>query len=170
LLQRHQLLADHVQDITLIFDKGNNSQATIRALDGMPYHFIGSLVPSQHPELLTLPRQQLQPLAAAERAGVSSYRTTKVLFGKERTIVVTYNEKLFVAQSRTLLREIAKRQRLLGELQTRLQRWQRGEVPGGRPPTVTGVRKKVAGWLAARDLRDLLTAEVSEANGLPVLT
>jgi len=170
LMQRHRLLADHVQDITLIFDKGNNSQENIQALDDTPYHFIGSLVPSQHPELLAIPGEQLQPLADEELVGVSACRTTKVIFGKPRTVVVTYNEKLFVAQSRTLLREIAKRQRLLGELQTRLQRWQRGELKGGRPPTVAGVRKKVTGWLAARDLRDLFATEVSEANGLPLLT
>jgi transposase len=170
LMHRHQLLAEQVQDITLIFDKGNNSQANIQALDATPYHFIGSLVPSQHPELLAIPREQLQPLADADLAGVSAYRTTKVIFGKSRTVVVTSNEKLFVAQSRTLLREIAKRQRLLGELQARLQRWQRGERKGGRPPAVAGVRKQVTGWLAARDLRELFAAEVSEANGLPVLT
>jgi transposase len=170
LVYRHKLLAEHVQDITLIFDKGNNSAANFKALDATPYHFIGALVPSQHPELLAIPQDQLRPLAGADLIGVRAYRTTKEVFGKHRTVVVTYNEKLFVAQSRTLLREIAKRQRLLGELQTRLQRWQRGEMKGGRSPTVAGVRKQVAGWLAARDLRDLFTVEVTEVNGLPVLT
>ena len=62
-------------------------------------------------------------------------------------IVVTYNENLFVAQSRTLLREIAKRQHLLSELQARLRRWQMGQVKGGHPPTLSGTRKKVQGWL-----------------------
>ena len=63
-------------------------------------------------------------------------------------VVVTYNETLFVAQSRTLLREIAKRQHLLSELQARLQRWQTGQVKGGKPPTLAGTRKQVQGWLA----------------------
>jgi hypothetical protein len=56
--------------------------------------------------------------------------------------VVTYNENLFVAQSRTLLREIAKRQHLLGQLQARLHRWQTGQVQGGKPPTLAGTQKK----------------------------
>lgn len=170
LMRCHQILADQVQDITLIFDKGNNSQGNFTALDATPYHFIGSLVPSQHPELLAIAPNQLRPLAGDDLTGVSAQRTTKVVFGKQRTVIVTYNEKLFVAQSRSLLREIAKRQRLLGELQTQLLRWQRGELKGGRPPTVAGVQKKVAAWLAARDLRELFAAAVTETSGLPVLT
>ena len=59
-----------------------------------------------------------------------------------RTVVVTYNEALFVAQSRTLLREIGKRQRRLAELQTQLRRWRSGKLRGKRP-TIKGTRKKV---------------------------
>ena len=106
------------------------------------------MVPSQHPELLALPVQDFRALAADGLPGVSAYRTTKDVFGTERVVVVTYNENLFVAQSRTLLREIAKRQRLLSELQARLQRRQTGQVKGGKPPTLAGTRKKVQGWLA----------------------
>ena len=85
-------------------------------------------------------------------------------------VVVTYNENLFVAQSRTLLREIAKRQHLLSELQARLHRWQTGQVKGGKPPTRAGTQKKVQGWLAAHDLKDLFEVDLGEVNGLPVLS
>src|SRR3954468_25024290 len=44
LIKRHELLSASVQDITLIFDKGNNSKANIQSVDKSPYHFIGSLV------------------------------------------------------------------------------------------------------------------------------
>src|SRR6516164_8981842 len=169
LIRRHQILATQVEDITLVFDKGNNSLENLRAVDRGPYHFIGSLVPSQHPELLALPVQDFRSLAADGLPGVSAHRTTKVVFGKERVVVVTYNENLFVAQSRTLLREIAKRQHLLSELQARLQRWQTGQVKGGHPPTRAGTQKKVQGWLAAHDLKDLFEVELSEVKGLPVL-
>ena len=57
--------------------------------------------------------------------GISAYRTTCMVFGAERTVLVTYNENLFLAQSRSLLREIAKRQQRLRELQQQLRRWQR---------------------------------------------
>jgi hypothetical protein len=85
-------------------------------------------------------------------------------------VVVTYNENLFVAQSRTLLRAIAKRQQLLSALQARLHRWQAGQVKGGHPPTLAGTRKKVQGGLAGRDLKDLFEVDLSEVQGLPVLS
>src|SRR3954471_21013205 len=170
LVQRHQVLATQVEDITLVFDKGNNSLDNLRAVDRSPYHFIGSLVPTQHPELLALPVQDFRSLSADGLPGVSVHRTTKVVFGQKRVVVVTYNEDLFVAQSRTLLREIAKRQQLLGELQARLQRWQTGQVKGGHPPTPAGARKKVQGWLAGHDLKDLFAVDLAEVEGLPVLS
>src|SRR5258707_3220952 len=105
LIKRHELLTTQVEGITLIFDKGNNSRDNIQAVDASPYHFVGALVGSQHPELLAVPRQQFRCLAAQGLPGVSAYRTSKEVFGKKRTIVVTYNQKLFVAQSQTLLRE-----------------------------------------------------------------
>jgi len=85
-------------------------------------------------------------------------------------VVVTHNEALFVAQARTLLREIAKRQRRLGELQARLQRRQTGQVKGGKPPTVASVHKQVDALLAARHMKDLFEVDVTESAGLPQLS
>jgi transposase len=170
LIKRHELLSTQVEEITLIFDKGNNSAANLQAVDASPYHFIGSLVPSQHPDLLAVGLQRFSSLQAEGLPGVSIYRCKKEVFGKTRTIIVTYNEKLFVAQSRTLLREVAKRQRLLGELQASLQRRQSGEVNKGKAPTLEGTRKKVQEMLAAKDMKDLFEVEVTLANNLPVLS
>jgi transposase len=170
LIQRHQVLAAEVQDITLVFDKGNNSLENLQAVDRSPYHFIGSLVPSQHAELLAVPLKDFHSLAADGLPGVSAYRTAKKVFGIRRVVLVTYNQKLFVAQSRTLLREIAKRQRLLSELQAQLQRRQTGQVKGGKPPTLAGTKKKVQGWLAGRDLKDLFEVDITLVKELPVLS
>jgi len=88
LIKRHELLTNCVEGITLIFDKGNNSKENLKAVDASPYYFIGSLVPSQHPELLTVPREKFHSLEAEGLPGVSSYRTSKEVFGKSRVIVV----------------------------------------------------------------------------------
>jgi transposase len=71
LIKRHESLSSQVEGITLISDKGNNSLANLQAVDASPYHFIGSLVPSQHPELLAVPRQQSHSLAAEGLPGVT---------------------------------------------------------------------------------------------------
>ena len=142
-----------------------------QALANTPYHFIGSLVPSQHPDLLAVPARRFRSLADEGFPQVRAYRTQKEVFGQQRTVVVTYNEALFVAQSRTLLREIAQRQQRLQGLQTQLRRWQQGAVRGGKPPTVAGTQKKVEGWLAARHMKDLFAVTVATgAHDLPTLT
>lgn len=170
LVARYRELSDGTEHVTLVFDKGNNSQANLEAVAESPYHVIGSLVPTQHPELLAIPLGRLRSLAAAGLPQVRSYRTRQKVFGRERTVLVTYNENLFVAQSQTLLREIAKRQGWLRELQHSLRRHREGRVRGGRPPTVEGTKKKVDGWLKARHMRELFRVTIRTQRGLPTLS
>ena len=170
LIERYRELTEGAEHVTLVFDKGNNSKDNLHCIDDSPYHFIGSLVPTQHPELLAIPGKQFHSLEAQGLPEVSAYRCTQEVFGIQRTVLVTYNENLFIAQSRTLLREIAKRQSHLRELQQQLRRRHRGEVRGGKAPTVTGVTKKVQGWLKARHMKELFDVTVEECDGLPWLT
>ncbi len=168
LVARHRRIAEGVERVTLIFDKGNNSRENLEKVADSPYHFIGSLVPTQHPELLEIPARRFRSLAEEGFPSVTAHRTRKEIFGVLRTVVVTYNEALFVAQSRTLLREIGKRQRRLAQLQTQLRRWRSGKLRG-KGPTIKGTKKKVDGWLAARHMKDLFHVEISEEDGLPKL-
>ena len=162
------LFARHGEDITLVFDKGNNSAANLAALEEGPYHFVGSLVPTQHPELLAVPDRRLQPLDGID--GVRVWRTRYTVYGTERTVLVTWNRNLFDAQTATLLREIAKRRQCLRELQLRLRRWRNGTIRTGRPPTLEGTRKKIKGWLAARHMTDLFRIQLEPADPAPRLT
>jgi transposase len=170
LVKRYRQLTDGAEHVTIIFDKGNNSQDNLDAIKDSPYHFVGSLVPTQHPELLKIPERRFYSLAGDGFPAVRAYRTTKKVFGVVRTVLVTYNDNLFVAQSQTLLREIAKRQQRLRQLQLQLNRRRVGKVRGGKPPTVAGTKKKVDGWLKARHMKDLFAVEITERKGLPTLT
>lgn len=170
IVTRYRLVTDGLEHVTIVFDKGNNSQDNLEAIADSPYHFVGSLVPTQHLDLLAVPTKRFTSLEDDGLPGVLAYRTTKEVFGVERTVVVTENENLFVAQSQTLLREIAKRQRRLREMQHQLRRRREGKVRGGRPPTCQGTQKKVDGWLKARHMKDLFKVEITEDKGLPVLT
>jgi transposase len=168
IIARYRELVAGTEHVTLVFDKGNNAEDNLKTVETSPYHFIGSLVPTQHPQLLAVSAKQFQSLEEDGLPAVSAYRTRYEVFGIERTVLVTYNENLFVTQSQTLLREIAKRQRLLRELQAQLQRWQHGTVRG-KPPTVAGVQKKVNGYLKARHMKELFTVTVDQTRGLPTV-
>ena len=170
LVARYRAVNRGVEHVTIVFDKGNNSQDNLQAVEETPYHFVGSLVPTQHEDLLKIPKRRFRSLEQEGLPGVTAYRTKKKVYGMERTIVVTHNDNLFVAQTRTLLREIGKRQRRLQELQRSLRAWRRRKGRGGKPATVSGTQKKVAGWLKARHMKELFHVDVREQDGLVTLT
>ena len=59
----------------------------------------------------------MRRLDRSRLTAVWAYRTQKVIFGVKRTVLVTFNQRLFRAQTKTLSREIHKRQRKLEKLQ-----------------------------------------------------
>jgi transposase len=152
LAQRCRTLGQGVQDITLVFDKGNNSKENLERVEQGPFHFVGSLVPTQHPELLAISRKRMRRLDPALLPAVWSFRTRKKLFGVERTVLVTFNRPLYVAQLKTLRREISKRREKLSNLEASLQHGTRG-----KKPTLEGMRNRVQALLAGRHLKDLFT-------------
>ncbi len=166
LVKRCQLLTDGAEHVTLVFDKGNNSQDNLDAVKSAPFHFVGSLVPTQHQDLLAIGRERFVSLADQGLPGASSVRVNKTVFGQQRTVLVVFNENLHVAQSQTLLREIGKRQQWLRELVASLQA-ARDRPPRGRKPTVEAVKKKVNSWLSAQHMRHLFQVQVNEREGLP---
>ena len=170
LAQRCTELTTDVEHITIVLDKGNNSRENMEAIDASDYNFVGSLVPTQHPDLLEIPRSEFRSLDDQGLPGVTAYRAHKRVFGRSRTVVVTFNDNLFVTQSRTLLREINKRQQRLRDLHARLERRRQGHVRQGRTPTVASVRKKVNEWLRARHMKELFEVEVHDEDGLPKLS
>jgi len=169
LLKRCRSLAQGACDITLVFDKGNNSAENLEWVGNSPFHFVGSLVPTQHKDLLSISRKAMRRLDPTQLPTVRSYRTRKVVFGIERTILCTFNQELFDSQTQTLSREIAKRKRRLQELRTRLEN-RRNDSPG-KAPTVEGVQNKVKEILRGRHMADLFAAQVRKNRaGLPRLS
>jgi transposase len=168
LFARCRSLSQEVREITLVFDKGNNSKENLRLVDQSRMHFIGSLVPTQHPDLLAIRRQAMRRLEGSKLPAVWAYRTHKVIFGVKRTVLVTFNQKLYRAQTKTLSREIHKRERKLEKLQNRLRRRRPGDR--GKKPSVAGVQKKVKDILCGRHMADLFGTQIHKTRqGLPRL-
>ena len=144
LVKRYREIAQETEDVTIVFDKGNNSRENLEVLNRSPYHVIGSLVPTHYPELLATPARKLAQLEGLD--GVRAWRTRHEVLGVEHTVLVTWNRNLYDSQVRTLLREIVKRRRLLRDLGNRLRKWRSGKIRAGRRPTVAGTRKKVGNY------------------------
>jgi transposase len=157
-------LAQTCQHITLVFDKGNNSQESFDTLAATPFHFVGSLAPGQHADLLALPRRRFRALTNPRLDGVEVYRTQKKVFGRPHTVLVTFNQHLLDGQMQGLTANLNKARRKLRELEQQLRRWREGKVKGGKRPTLEGVQNQVRSICSAQHLKAILKTELKPAG------
>ncbi len=135
LMARRAALQAACDHMTLVYDKGNNSKTNQAAVDASPFHFVGSLKANQVPDLLAIPLPDYQ--AVPGQPGLLAYRTQREVLDHERTVVITYNEALYLGQWQGELVRLRK-------LQDRLQHIHRQAMQGRRRPTVAALRQRVA--------------------------
>lgn len=84
--------------ITLVFDKGNNSEELILKLDESRHHFVGSRSPYHHKDLCRIPLAQYRELSLKNGETMPVYETREEIYGAMRRIVVSFNEATFQRQ------------------------------------------------------------------------
>jgi transposase len=109
-------------ELTLVYDAGQNSRDNYELIDGSPLHFVGSLPPSDHPDLLAVPKARYRAVDKDRLPGLRAFETRKVVFGAERRVVVTHSPTLHEKQSQGFEQTLAKARRQLAELAARLGR------------------------------------------------
>jgi transposase len=87
-----ELSAGRVEDLTVVFDKGNNSGENIEGLSKQEVHFIGSLSPSHYPELCSIRLSRYTPVTLESGREVSIFDTKVHAFDRSLRVVLTYNE------------------------------------------------------------------------------
>lgn len=146
LVSRYEEFTKGVADITLVFDKGNNSYKNISLLDKSPYHFVGSLVPSHHNDLLEIP---LDSFKTTNMAGTKAFRTEKEVFGQRRCIVITHSEEFYRKQLRGFNQTLRKARKSLAKIRTTLR--------GGRSrKDEAGLKKDIEKILTPHWVKDVL--------------
>ncbi len=115
LVRRYQFFAKECEKITLVFDKGNNSRKNIQGIDKTEYFFVGSLKPSHHKDLVKVSLERYEDLG-----DIKGYRRKKEVFGKIRTIVVSFNPNLYRKQLFRLKKTISKERLKIFELKKKL--------------------------------------------------
>jgi transposase len=106
LADRYARLVGATQQLTLLFDKGMNSQENLAALTGQQIHFIGSLVPSQFPDLLRIQARRYQAVTLRNGKTLQVFATQKDVFGSSRKVVVSYNAETAAKQEQVLQRHL----------------------------------------------------------------
>jgi transposase len=84
--------------ITIVFDKGNNSEELIAKLDESRHHFVGSRSPYHHKDLCRVSLEQYREVNIKNGETIPAYETREEIYGAQRKIIVSFNESTFQRQ------------------------------------------------------------------------
>ncbi|MFZ5640217.1 MAG: IS1634 family transposase, partial [Bacillota bacterium] len=89
-----------------------------------------------------------------------------MVMGVKRTVIVTFNEALFLGQLQGVLLQLRKANEALRELQKSLHNRKKAGTKRGKPPTLTSVQSQVEKILTGRSapLSSLIYTEVKEID------
>ncbi len=169
---RYESVTGKKTAITIVFDRGNNSEANIELLESgdLKIHYVGGLKKNQVTDLFQVPKSNYQPLASPSLKGQSAYRTQREVFGRKLTVLMIYNPELERGQLQGILINREKTTQKLFEVQQKLIKRGNGEIKKGKKPTKESVTQAVETILKAEHMKELFQYEVLEQEGKPYLT
>ncbi len=153
LVARWGALAADTDNLTLVYDAGQDSAANQALIEDTSLHFVGSLPPSDFPELLAAPASRFRPVGDPY-PGVTAFETRVVALGAERRVVVTHSPTLHAKQVAGFTQTLTKAAGRLSELAQRLAR---GKTRRGRG----AVEAEIAQLLAPRWVSRVITATLT---------
>jgi transposase len=154
LVARYRDLVEHVESLTVVYDAGQNSADNHAVVEAHRIGFVGSLPPSDHPDLLGIAARDYRPVDAERYPGLRYVDTTVTALGVTRRAVLTHSENLHAKQSRGLDQTLAKARRRLAELAARLAR---GRTRRDRDQ----VQAEIAAICTPRWVADILTVTLT---------
>ena len=110
-------------EVTVVFDAGQNSEASFAHLAGTGLHYIGSVPASDCPDLTALPASARTVVDKDRFGGLTAYDTRRETYGAQRRAILTHSPELHDSQARGFEgTTLAKAGKKLGELAATLAR------------------------------------------------
>jgi transposase len=151
--ERLAKLSVEVDQITLVYDKGNLSKANQRLVDEASFSYVASLVPAQHPQLLQIPHSQYQTLESPRLGQIPVLRLEQEIWGKRRTVLLFISEHLRQGQIRGLMQHVKKATRQLDRWKTQLAK------PRSGPRTVDAAQRQIQAILSGQHVSRVLKVD-----------
>lgn len=145
----------NTEDITLVFDKGNNSTDNIGKLISK-MSFVASAKFDQAEDLLDIPLEDFKSIYTNSKDHeIYGSRTKYTFFGKEFTTIITYNKATYTLQKESYLSSKAKILAKLTDLKRRL------ESDRGKERDKSSVEREISD-IIIKDFRSIIGYEVSD--------
>ena len=172
LKRRYEYITGKSTDITVVFDRGNNSSENMDMLESgnVPFHYVGGLRRNQAGELFQIPKAEYRPLDQGLFPGQSSYRKRMAAFDRDVTAVIVYNPDLEAGQLQGILQNKGKASEKLLRLQQKLLLRSNGKTTRGKKPTIESVKKSVEAILKTEYMDEIFAYEILEKGGHIYLT
>jgi transposase len=119
--KRIEELGAPLQGLTLVYDKGNVSRVNQHLVDESQLHYVSALTTASQKSLVSLANSQLEPVPVREEV-VQAYRTTRQIWGAERTVVVYVSERLRAGQLQGIRQHLRSARKWLDDLAATLAR------------------------------------------------
>jgi transposase len=87
--------------MTVVFDAGQNSTANFEHLRQSGLHYVGSVPPSDCPDLLALPAADRKTVDNKRYPGLTAIDTRREVYGQDRRVVLTHSQNLHEDQARS---------------------------------------------------------------------
>jgi transposase len=100
---------------------------------------------------------------------LKALRVEKEVYGKQRVVIVTFNQNLYNDQLKTLYNDLERCQGKLSELSRRLTDRAEGLITRGKKPTKTSVEKNVKEILKRQYMKQLIKVDYQEKNTIPLI-
>jgi transposase len=105
-----------LQSLTMVYDKGNVSQANQERVDTATIHYVASLAVSNQRSLIAEANSHLESIKLTDEESVQAYRTQRKIWGSLRTVVVVVSESFRAGQMRGVLQHVASARKWLDRL------------------------------------------------------
>jgi transposase len=122
LMARFGALARATDALTVVYDAGCDSAAGQADVQASPLHFVGSLVVSDHPDLLAVSKRRFRVVDAERFPGLTAFETRTSALGADRRVILTHSDTFHLRQARGFEQTLATARRRLADLQARLAR------------------------------------------------
>jgi transposase len=137
LMKRFKAMAGSLEQITLVFDQGNNSKKMLDTVNEQ-IKFVGALSPYQHKSLIERANKHMDKITVNTRP-ITCYREESSIWGLDLTSVVYISERLLKGQIRGIEQGIQKLFEQLSALRNKFEK----PTLRGRKRVKEGVEKKI---------------------------
>jgi transposase len=120
LSDRIKKVSAELQDVTLVFDKGNNSKDNLKQVTQKGLFYVAGLVPSHFRSLIREANESFSPIDI-NGDQIPAWRTKRELWGEQRTCVVTISKQLLEGQLRGIDQHLETKYKLLEEFKRQLE-------------------------------------------------